>query len=152
MQTLPSHLLLFLAAVIKPQVYYSPDSLQLASESGQEVGNLREERPCRVSASLPPPCSLPAPCSVPRASFSSPTAGTQGDIQVSGHDPLQSLMADEEGACRSFEVQSAWQYLAQVGRETPLRSSLVRQIEPCPEAQKLFPLVLPFHLLISSPL
>lgn len=143
--------------MIKPQVYYSPDSLQLASESGQEVGNLREERPCRVSASLPPHAlfrhhalshvlpSLP-PQRVPSL------LETQGDIQVSGHDPLQSLMADEEGACRSFEVQSAWQYLAQVGRETPLRSSLVRQIEPCPEAQKLFPLVLPFHLLISSPL
>lgn len=58
---------------------------------------------------------------------------TQGDIQFSGHDPLQRLVEGDEGVCGFLEVQSACKCLTQPERETLLRSSLVGKLSPAPK-------------------
>lgn len=46
------------------------------------------------------------------------------------HDPLQRPTEGEEEGCGFSEAQSAHKSLTQAGRETPQRSSLVRQLSP----------------------
>ena len=67
---------------------------------------------------------------------------TPRDTQL--HDLLQTPTEGEEEGCGFSKAQSAHTGLTQAGRETPRRSSLVRQTEPGAGAQMLFPLVLTF--------